>query len=80
MPDKFCVTVTRGLWQDQWPDYFDKFHRHCSKIAMENDWLPITVMNRQLYPHGKLIQTKTQGWYLRWDEEKYHTHFVMRWS
>ncbi len=80
MPDRFRVHITKGLWQDPWPMYFDNFHRHCARIAQDNNWLPITVMNKQLGPHGKLIQTKTQGWYLRWDAEKYHTAFVLRWS
>jgi len=80
MPDKFRVTVTKGMWQDQWPEYFDKFYKHCQKVAVDNGWQSITVMNTELKPHGRLIQTKTQGWYLRWDNEKYHSLFVLRWS
>lgn len=80
MRDYFRVTVTKGYWQDTWPEYFDKFYHHCEDIAHKNDWQTITVMNRQLHPHGKLIQTSTQGWYLRWDDEKYHNMFVLRWS
>ena len=80
MPDNFCVTVTKGLWKDKWPEYFDKFYHHCEAIAKENNWFLGTVMNYELKPHGKLIRTKTQGWYLRWDDEKYHTHFVLKWS
>ena len=33
MPDKFRVTVTKGLWQDQWPAYFDKFYHYCNNIV-----------------------------------------------
>ena len=80
MSDKFCVTVTKGYWQDFWPDWFDNFYKHCSKIANDNDWHIDTVANTELKPHGKLIKTKTQGWYLRWDDEKYHNMFVLRWS
>ncbi len=80
MSDKFRVTVTKGLWQDQWPKYFDNFWKHCNLKANENNWLANTVANYELKPHGKLIITKTQGWYLRWDNEKYHNMFVLRWS
>ena len=80
MSDKFCVEVTRGLWQDTWPDYFDKFYKYCQYKALANNWQHDTVMNYELKPHGKLIKTKTQGWYLRWDDPKYHTAFVLRWS
>jgi hypothetical protein len=79
MADKFCVDVAR-LYSDDWPAYFENFWNDCNRVADENDWRAITVANYQLKPHGKLIQTKTQGWYLRWDDEKYHTHFVLRWS
>jgi hypothetical protein len=79
MPDKFRVEVGR-LWADPWPQYFDNFWNHCGSIAGKNAWSQITVANHELQPHGKLIQTKTQGWYLRWDDEKYHNMFVLRWS
>ena len=79
MPDMFRVTVTKGMWQDKWPDYFDKFYNHCNDIAHENGHHVNTVINRMLRPHGRLIQTKTQGWYLRWDKEEYHTMFVLKW-
>ena len=63
------------------PSYFDNFWSHCQKIAEENNWLPVTVANYQLKPlGGKLIQTRTQGWYLRWDTEAAYTAFVLRWS
>jgi len=80
MPDKFRVHLTRGLWQDPWPDYFENFYRHCKKIAHDNNWHEDTVINYQLKPHGKLVITRTQGWYLRWDDEKQHTMFVLKWS
>ena len=79
MADKFRVTVVEGIWRD-WPDYFDNFVRHCNHRAAENGWAIETVMNYELKPHGRLIRTKTQGWYLRWDHESYHTHFVLKWS
>jgi hypothetical protein len=51
------------------------------RAAEKNNWQPITVANYELKPlGGKLIQTSTQGWYLRWDEEASHTAFVLRWS
>lgn len=81
MSDKYRVAITKGYFGDPWPPYFDKFFTHCKEIADTNGWMPITVMNRHLRPlKGKLIMTKTQGWYLRWDEEKYHTLFVLKWS
>jgi len=81
MPDKFRVTVTKGLWQDTWPKYFDNFWNHCLGIGHEKAWQTITVANTELRPlGGKLIITKTQGWYLRWDKEENHTFFVLKWS
>ena len=79
MTDKFRVDIP-GLWKEPWPTYFDNFWMTCRDEAAEHNWETITVANYKLKPHGKLIQTSTQGWYLRWDDEKYHTHFVMRWS
>jgi hypothetical protein len=79
MPDKFRVDVG-GLWKDPWPTYFENFYRHCQDIAINNNWMVDTVTSYELKPHGKLIKTKTQGWYLRWDDEKYHNMFVLRWS
>lgn len=83
MPDKFRVEVTKGMWQAPWPDYFDRFYRHCqercNQMGLQGVLLD-TVINHELKPHGRLIKTKTQGWYLRWDAEKYHTAFVLRWS
>lgn len=62
------------------PVWFSNFWDHCNQIAIENGWLVDTVMNYQLKPHGRLVKTKTQGWYMRWDDEQYHTFFVLRWS
>lgn len=78
--EKYCVQVGR-LWDDPWPEYFDRFWSACTRTAHANDWAPITVANRELRPlGGRLIQTKTQGWYLRWDNEMNHTAFVLKWS
>lgn len=80
MTDKFIVTIPK-LWSDPWPEYFDNFYKHCRDIAHANDWEVGTVMNYQLRPlGGKLVTTKTQGWYLRWDQESNHTAFVLKWS
>ena len=89
--EKFRVTLTNGLFKDPWPAYFDKFLKHCQEEADSYDTvLPETeysyediveaIINHKLKPHGKLITTKTQGWYLRWDDPKYHTAFVLKWA
>ena len=81
MPKKYRVPITQGYFADRWPGYFDRFFTHCKEIADANGWMPITVMNTKLRPiGGKLIMTKTQGWYLRWDNEASHTAFVLKWS
>ena len=78
--EKFRVNVGR-LWMEDGPGYFDRFWTHCQHIARENGWAPMTVANHQLRPWGgRLITTKTQGWYLRWDEESSHTAFALRWA
>lgn len=80
MPDKFRVDVG-SQWGKPWPLYFDNFYKHCMDVASANNWSPGTVANHELTPlGGKLITTKTQGWYLRWDNEKQHTMFVLKWS
>jgi hypothetical protein len=85
MPDKFRVDVSTR-WQrfaitEQEENYFDRFYDYCVAVADENGWAPITVANYQLRPlGGRLIQTNTQGWYLRWDTESAHTMFVLRWA
>lgn len=79
--EKFRVHITKGLFQERWPQYFDKFYKHCHTVARTNGWSAETVMNYELRPlGGKLITTKTQGWYLRWDTEASHTAFVLRWA
>ena len=80
MADKFRVDV--GIpWKEEWPVYFDNFLKHCQNIARKNGWTTVTVANYELRPTGgRLITTKTQGWYLRWDNEASHTAFVLRWS
>lgn len=78
--ERFIVPVGR-LWADPWPRYFENFWAHCRSIANENGWNQSTVANYELNPlGGKLIQTKTQGWYLRWNNEASHTAFVLKWS
>lgn len=79
MSDKFRIDVGTP-WKDPWATYFENFYHHCQDIAIKNGWGIDTVVNYQLKPHGRLIKTKTQGWYLRWDDEKYHNMFVLRWS
>lgn len=78
--EKFIVRIAVS-WNDDWPQYFENFWTACSKVAHDNDWYPITVANYELRSlGGRLIQTKTQGWYLRWNEERNHTMFVLKWS
>jgi hypothetical protein len=80
MTDKFRVEIPRH-WTKPWPAYFENFYHHCQKIAEQNGWGPMTVINYQLKPlGGRLIITKTQGWYLRWEKESAHTAFVLRWT
>jgi hypothetical protein len=80
MPDKFRVDLGT-MWGKPWPAYFDKFYAHCQEISFNNDWHIDTVANNELRPSGgKLIKTKTQGWYLRWNNEASHTAFVLKWS
>lgn len=86
MSEKFLVDIKQNRWseyltKDRHYDYFDNFWDHCQKVAAKNKWLTITVANYELKSlGGKLIQTKTQGWYLRWDNEVSHTMFVLKWS
>jgi len=78
--DKFRVSLP-GLWDKPWPGYFENFWEDCTETARINGWDPITVVNYRLRPlGGRLITTKTQGWYLRWDQESCHTAFVLRWA
>lgn len=80
MPDKFRVKVASsfgGIPQNTW---FANFYTHCLDVAEKNNWNVDTVSSYQLKPHGKLIKTKTQGWYIRWDDERYHNFFILKWS
>jgi hypothetical protein len=84
--DYYRVSVTQGQWHASMPTYFKNFYIHCQdrvnqlELKGQNGVMLDTVINYELKPHGKLIKTSTQGWYLRWTEEKYHTLFVLRWS
>lgn len=65
----------------EWPNYWRNFLYHCLTISEVNKCNDIIiVINYELKPHGKFIVTKTQGSYLRWDDPKYHTLFLLRWS
>jgi hypothetical protein len=74
-----------------WPSYWLNFITHCQDILIRNcnyheyrDLEQIAMLDAfvklQLAPHGKFIRTRTQGEYLRWDDPKYHTAFVLRWT
>mgnify|MGYP003335131485 CR=1 FL=1 len=77
--DKFRVHVATN-WGER-VEYFEKFWYACYKTAELNNWDIATVANYELKPWGgRLIETKTQGWYLRWDREEDHTAFVLKWS
>jgi hypothetical protein len=70
---------------EAWPSYWLNFITHCqiNLIATGNpyDYHELDpVINQQLKPHGKFIRTRTQGEYIRWDDPKYHTAFVLRWA
>lgn len=70
-----------SMWKEPWPKYFENFWNSCIRTAELNNWQPITVANYELKPWGgKLIQTKTQGWYFRWNDEQSHTLFVLKWT
>ena len=77
--DKFRVNVGTPF-KEHWAEYFFNFYTSCQEVAIANNWNIDTVCNYALKPHGRLIKTSTQGWYLRWDDEKYHTLFLLRWS
>ena len=80
MTDKFIVDVG-SRWLEEWPNYFYRFWAHCQDTARDNGWSPMTVANYQLRPlGGRLIATRTQGWYLRWGSEASHTAFVLKWQ
>jgi hypothetical protein len=80
MKQKHCLTVVNGFEAVTDYDWFAKFYNHCAGIAEQNGWHTDAVVNRELKPYGRLIKTKTQGWYIRFDDEKYHLLFVIKWS
>lgn len=59
---------------------FRNFFMQCQTIALQNNWHHNTVMNYQLKPHGRLVRTMTQGWYIRWDNIKYHNLFLLKYA
>ena len=67
---------------EEWPRWFDNFHRHCASIAQDYGQVPKGVMNEELgQVGGRLIQFDTQdGWMLRWQSEQDYLMFVLRWS
>jgi len=76
--EKYRVLITVD-----WPNYWLNFIKHCRTNLAGNyhDYRDLDAfVNQQLKPHGKFIRTRTQGEYLRWDDPKYHTAFVLRWS
>ena len=62
------------------PDYWENFLHYCNDIAQLNNWDLLIVIENELKPHGKFIDQGFMGDYLRWDERKHHTLFVLRWS
>lgn len=72
---KYCVPIAFF-----WPNYWENFLHHCNDLANANNWDIYTTIDHELGPHGKFIKTKTNKPYLRWDDPKYHTMFVLRWS
>jgi hypothetical protein len=77
--EKFIVKLNHHN-RLQFPDYFVNFVNYCHGVAEKNSWNISTVINYELKPYGRWIPTKTQGSYLRWDDPKYHTAFVLKWS
>lgn len=63
-----------------WPNWWENFLNHCCDIADAKNCDFITVINEQVKPHGKFIETSMKGSYLSWDHEMYHTEFLLRWS
>lgn len=61
------------------PDYWENFLHHCNDIAYRTNQSVIQVIQDQLNPNGKYIDGGL-GNFLRCNDEKYHTLFVLRWS
>jgi hypothetical protein len=65
------------------PQYWLNFITHCHANLVGNpyDYRELDpFINQQLKPYGKFIRTRCQSDYLRWDDPKYHTAFVLRWA
>lgn len=63
------------------PDYWENFLHHCNDVARWNDRDVKAVIENELKPHGKIIDwCGREDHFLSWEEEKYHTLFVLRWS
>ena len=78
--EKYRVSIP-----DDWPNYWLNFIKHCQVTLAGHgnyhDYRDLDrCINQQLEPHGKFIRTRTQGEYLRWDDPKYHTAFLLRWE
>lgn len=78
--EKYCVR-----FPEDWPDYWYNFITHCQadliNIGGYHTYRDLDrYINQQLKPYGKFIRTRTQGEYLRWNDPKYHTAFVLRWG
>jgi hypothetical protein len=78
--EKYRVSIP-----DDWPNYWLNFIKHCEVTLAGHgnyhDYRDLDrYINQQLEPHGKFIRTRTQGEYLRWNDPKYHTAFVLRWA
>lgn len=63
-----------------WPEWWENFLHHCNDLAEINNQDVITVINQQLKPHGQYIKQSVLGAFIRWNDPKYHTAFVLRWS
>lgn len=81
--DKYIVQlrVNNGPGGAHTPESFDNLYWHCFDVAKQNGWVHDTVMNYELRSlGGRLIRTKTQGWYLRFDDAAGYTAFTLKWS
>lgn len=61
------------------PDYWENFLNYCNDVANRTNQAVIQVIQDQLNPNGKYIDGGL-GNFLRWDDEKHHTLFVLKWS
>lgn len=68
---------------EEWPTWFDNFHRHCAKIAQDRfGQVPKSIMNEELRPLcARMVQFDTQdGWMMVWRSEQDYLMFVLKWS